>query len=110
MKGLTIKPREIAAPTPVIDLMAALKPSLAREASVRSTPPRRRRTRWRPISASRLSCCPSPGVGNGTHRPPPSPPLRPQVGRLPRYWKFESAFLHQRVEQTAIAAFVPDSN
>jgi len=33
MKGLTIKPREIAAPPPVIDLMAALKRSLAREAS-----------------------------------------------------------------------------
>src|SRR6516165_9749638 len=33
MKGLTVKPREIAAPPPVIDLMAALKCSLAREAS-----------------------------------------------------------------------------
>ena len=33
MKGLTVKPREIAAPPPVIDLMAALKRSLAREAS-----------------------------------------------------------------------------
>ena len=33
MKGLTIKPRETAAPPPVIDLMAALKRSLAREAS-----------------------------------------------------------------------------
>ena len=32
MKGLTIKPREIAAPPPVIDLMAALKRSLAQEA------------------------------------------------------------------------------
>src|SRR5215468_3260974 len=32
MKGLTVKPREIAAPLPVIDLMAALKRSLAREA------------------------------------------------------------------------------
>ena len=33
VKGLTIKPGEIAAPPPVIDLMAALKRSLAREAS-----------------------------------------------------------------------------
>ncbi|HKD30934.1 MAG TPA: Ku protein [Xanthobacteraceae bacterium] len=32
MKGLTIKPREIPAPPPVIDLMAALKRSLAQEA------------------------------------------------------------------------------
>ncbi len=31
LKGLTVKPREIAAPPPVIDLMAALKRSLARE-------------------------------------------------------------------------------
>jgi DNA end-binding protein Ku len=31
MKGLTIKPREIAPPSPVIDLMAALKRSLAQE-------------------------------------------------------------------------------
>src|SRR6202047_4184029 len=33
MKGLTVKPREIAARPPVIDLMTALKRSLAREAS-----------------------------------------------------------------------------
>jgi hypothetical protein len=33
MKGLTVKPREIAAPPPVVDLMAALKHSLAPEAS-----------------------------------------------------------------------------
>ena len=32
MKGFTVKPREIAAPPPVIDLMAALKRSLAPEA------------------------------------------------------------------------------
>ena len=33
MKGLTVKPRKMAAPPPVIDLMAALKRSLAQEAS-----------------------------------------------------------------------------
>jgi non-homologous end joining protein Ku len=32
MKVLPVKPRTISAPTPVIDLMAALKRSLAREA------------------------------------------------------------------------------
>ena len=32
MKGLTVKPSEIGAPSPVIDLMAALKRSLAQEA------------------------------------------------------------------------------
>ena len=33
MKGLTVKPREVAAPPPVIDLMPALKRSLAQEAA-----------------------------------------------------------------------------
>jgi DNA end-binding protein Ku len=33
IKGLPVKPREIEAPPPVIDLVAALKRSLAREAS-----------------------------------------------------------------------------
>ena len=37
MKGLTIKPREIASPSPVIDLMAALKRSLAQQVPA-STP------------------------------------------------------------------------
>src|SRR6202011_1429677 len=89
---------------------------------VRSTPRRRRR----PIGASRPSCCPFPGVGNGKHRPPPSPPLppqggenkqlsdpnslfaasvsprcarrdRPEAGRRPRYRKFESIPLQRRV-------------
>jgi hypothetical protein len=32
MKGLTVKPREMAVPPPVIDLMAALKQSLAQQA------------------------------------------------------------------------------
>jgi DNA end-binding protein Ku len=34
-KGLAVKPRELAAPPPVIDLLAALKRSLAQEASTR---------------------------------------------------------------------------
>ena len=33
MKGLTIKPRPLSTPSPVIDLMAALKRSLAQEPS-----------------------------------------------------------------------------
>src|SRR3954466_2902312 len=42
MKGLTVKPREMAAPPPVISLMAALKRSLAQEA-----PASKRRARLR---------------------------------------------------------------
>src|ERR1700726_3158458 len=97
---------------------------------VRSTP-RRRRRRWPPIGASRLSCCPFPGVGNGKHRLPPSPPLppqggankqlpdpnslfaasvstrcackdRPEAGRRPRYRKFESISLQQRVCELSV--------
>jgi hypothetical protein len=95
---------------------------------VRSTPtrPRRRPTRRHLIGASRLSCCPSPGVGNGKHRPQPSPSLPPQGGankqlsdpnslfagsvstrcarrdrpearRRPRYRKFESIPLQRGV-------------
>src|SRR5580700_8770688 len=41
MKGLTVKPREIAAPPPVIDLMTALKRSLAREAGSKHTAPKK---------------------------------------------------------------------
>src|ERR1700720_3222906 len=77
-------------------------------------------------SAPAGSCCPFPGVGNGKHRLPPSPPLPPQGGankqlpdpnslfaasvstrcacrarpearRRPRYRKFESISLQRRV-------------
>src|SRR5580704_10525237 len=79
MKGLTVKPREIAAPPPVIDLMTALKRSLAREASgSKHTAPKK--AKMAPDRRQRLSCCPFPGVGNGKHRPPSSPPLPPQGG------------------------------
>jgi hypothetical protein len=37
MKGLPIKPQEISAPPPVIDLMAALKRSLAQEGRAKGT-------------------------------------------------------------------------
>src|SRR5580704_16785893 len=127
MKGLTVKPREIAAPPPVIDLMTALKRSLAREASgSKHTAPKKEKMApiGRPIGASPLSCCPFPGVGNGKHRLPPSPPLppqggankqlpdptlfaasvstrcarrdRPEAGRRPRYRRFESISLQRR--------------
>ena len=114
--------------------MTALKRSLAREASgSKHTPtrPRRRPTRRHPIGASRLSCCPSPGVGNGKRRPQPSPSLppqggankqlsdpnslfagsvstrcarrdRPEAGCRPRYRKFESIPLQRRVCELSV--------
>src|SRR5205807_3402672 len=48
-KGLTIKPRAVSTPTPVIDLMAALKRSLAQESSA---PEQRTAKRKRPKQAA----------------------------------------------------------
>jgi len=43
MKGLPIKPRALSAPPPVIDLMAALKRSLAQEKPSKEPRPRENR-------------------------------------------------------------------
>src|SRR5438270_5197989 len=49
MKGLTIKPRAVSTPSPVIDLMAALKRSLAQEPSApEQETAKRRRTKQAP--------------------------------------------------------------
>jgi DNA end-binding protein Ku len=64
MKGLTIKPRVMSTPPPVIDLMAALKRSLARETpavnraatksrSTKATPDRRQTGLLLPVSGGR---------------------------------------------------------
>jgi hypothetical protein len=45
MKGLSIKPRPVSTPAPVVDLMAALKRSLAREAPTERAPTKPRPTK-----------------------------------------------------------------
>ena len=59
MKGLTVKAREIAAPPPVIDLMAALKRSLAREgSSSKHTTPKKANNGARSAPAGSLAARP----------------------------------------------------
>jgi DNA end-binding protein Ku len=58
MKGVAIKPREVTTPAPVIDLMAALKRSLAQEAPFARGATARKCAKLHPIGVRGPCCCP----------------------------------------------------
>jgi hypothetical protein len=84
VQGRAMKPRTVPRPTPVIDLMAALKRSLGQEwpAPKRTTEPPDKPRRPRPIGANQTCCCRLLAVGReerGQKRQR-SPPLVPHGG------------------------------
>src|SRR5262249_38697030 len=78
LRGLPIKPREVIAPPPVIDLMAALKRSLSRETpAISGTTAKKSEPGAPPIGASDHCFCRSPAAESGRRSPRPSrPPSR----------------------------------
>jgi hypothetical protein len=70
MKGLTIKPRAMSTPSPVIDLMAALKRSLAQEPSVQEQKTaKKKRTRQAPNRRQPALLLPLTGDRRRNRRP-----------------------------------------
>jgi hypothetical protein len=74
MKGLTIKPRAVSTPSPVIDLMAALKRTLAKEPPVpeRKTA-KRKRTKQAPDRRQRALLLPLTRDQKRNQRPSADP-------------------------------------
>ena len=70
MKGVTIEPRAVSTPSPVIDLMAALKRSLAQEPSEpEQRTAQRKRTRQATDRRQRALLLPLTGARKGKQRP-----------------------------------------
>ena len=73
-KGLTIKPRTVSAPSPVIDLVAALKRSLAQEPSApEQRTAKRKQTKKAPDRRQPALLLPLTGARKGNQRPSSDP-------------------------------------
>ena len=74
MKGVTIEPRAVSTPSPVIDLMAALKRSLAQEPSApEQRTAKRKRTRQETDRRQPVLLLPLTGTRKGNRRPSADP-------------------------------------
>jgi DNA end-binding protein Ku len=74
MKGMTIEPRAVSTPSPVIDLMAALKRSLAQEPSApKQTTAKRKQTRKALDRNQPVLLLPLTGSRKGKRRPSADP-------------------------------------
>jgi hypothetical protein len=74
MKGVTIEPRAVSTPSPVIDLMAALKRSLAQEPSApEQKTAKRKRTKQEADRRQPVLLLPLTGTRKANQRPSANP-------------------------------------
>ena len=81
MKGLPIKPREVSAPAPVIDLMAALKRSLVQEPPAANLAKTKKRAKAAPDRRQRALLLPVSGGRKDTVKPATEPTTVASRGR-----------------------------